>query len=199
MLHYTATTLPVFSIMKKILAVLVLLVLAGGGMIAYNQYQLRILEDDVKERAAAVVEGYGAIIDDTIVPLQKANALTQTQNASTRILTATRTELQAEEDITTIVSLINTVQLSLVSFLKGVTQDQPFAGSEGIALLQREMSEKGNMNTLLTAYNEAAKKWNDRVQNGIGNLKGDILGTEGRLLPYLRFDGQQEYFTTISL
>jgi len=185
--------------MKKILAVLLTLVLVVVGVVAYNQYQIRALETLVKEKAAAVAAGYGTIIDQTLVPLNKTQTLSQTQATILRVVTQTREALGEEEKTPAMVSLIHTMQLSLVSFLKSVQPDQSFSGSDPIAYLQHEMSERGDINEQLSAYNEAAKQWNDRIQNKIGSLKGNILGTEGALLPYLRFDGQQEYFTTISL
>ncbi len=185
--------------MKKLIAALALLIIIVCSFVLYEQSQAKALAALLKEKTDAVVAGYDTMIEKNVVPLQKAGILTATQTAALRPLDALREQIKKEEQIPAIVSLINSVQLSLVSFVASVQPDQSFAASEEITTLQMETSEDGQMNDLLTEYNEAAKKWNDRLESGFSGFKGDLLGSEGALLPYLRFDGQQEYFTTIQL
>lgn len=185
--------------MKKLLAVLVLLVLCVVGIVLYEQSQTKALAALVRERADAVITGYEKVIANSITQLDKTETLNPAQLTSVHTLDTLSKQIQNEQNLSTVVSLINSMQLSIISFTASVQPTQPFADSEQVALLQLETSEDGHMNELLTAYNEAAKQWNDHEANSWVSFKGDLLGTEGSLLPYLRFDGAQEYFTTIQL
>ncbi len=186
-------------LMKKLLPIFILAALTIGGMFAYDRYQLTILSETLMKNTATIVKGYEELVDSTIVPLQKNNTLTEKQALAAAHLAALRTTLANEKQISVVVSLIHDVQLSLVAFLRDLKPDQPYVNSAEVALIQREMSKNGKMRDSLNAYNETAALWNHRMQSGLGSLRADIVGNEGALLPYLRFDGEQEYLTTIHL
>lgn len=196
--RYTAIPFFTYS-MNKIIPLLALAMIVVGGMFTYDQYQMHALSQKLITETTAIEKGYNDIVDQSVLPLANSPALLDIQKREISHMRSMRAELAQDQSVLKTVSLIHDLQLSLVLFIQSIKPDQPFAESEPIAMLKQEMSENSHMRALLTAYNETAKQWNDRVQGHIGILSADVLQPTNELLPYLRFDGQQEYLTTIKL
>jgi hypothetical protein len=185
--------------MKRALPLLTLLIIVIGGMFAYDQYVIRTLTATLTKDTTDIATAYGTLIDTNVLPLKAVGTFTQKQNAAVSHMTSTRADEAHEQTIAVRVSLIHDLQVSLIAFLQDLQPEQTFINSPQVATLQREMGKNGHMRDLLTTYNDDAKIWNDHQGNFFGSLSTMMPGSMVPLLPYLRFDGEQEYLTTIHL
>lgn len=185
--------------MKKSVLLLALLVVTVVGVIAYDQLRGRMLADSLQRQTTEIAQGYKAITDRDFPMLVASRSLTKTQTDAVHAVALQESHLTAPLSLADKVDAIHHIQTAIVSFLQDVTPDQPFAQSPSMTDLQKEMGKDGQMRPLLSAYNQTAKEWNSRQSGGLRTLTSDILHQKGDLLPYLRFDGQLEYFTVIHL
>ncbi|HVW66411.1 MAG TPA: hypothetical protein VHA78_01625 [Candidatus Peribacteraceae bacterium] len=185
--------------MKKPALLFALLVIAIVGIIAYAQYRQRALMADLTRETDAIAAGYKTLADRDLRPLAATHALTDGQSAAVQTVAQRMKDPAATQPLAQKVADIHDVQMALVRFLRDVTPTQPFAQSAELADLQKEMGKDGRMRGLLDAYNQTAKEWNDTQSTGVTMLTSDILRKKSNPLPYLRFDGEMEYFTVIHL
>lgn len=185
--------------MKKPALILALLIVVIAGVIAYTQVRDRSVMADLSRETDAIASGYKTLTDRDLPPLAATHALTKTQSGAVAQIIRQQDALEKAPLLAEKVNDIHAIQLAIVAFLQDVTPSEPFAQSAQLADLQTEMGKDGHMRGLLDTYNQTAKEWNDLQSNGIGMLTSDILQKKSDPLPYLRFDGQLEYFTVIHL
>lgn len=184
---------------KKLASFLVLAVAVTGGIVLYEQMVFRRLAAQLQAQADTISAGYQALATENLLPLAQEHDLTPAQERIAERIEETRAELAAAGTLEQKLQGISTLQVALVSFIKTVTADQTFVKDPLFVHLQKEMGERGDMREHLTAYNTSALRWNNSLQSEVGSLTSRLDGTERNLLPYLRFDGEQEFVTIVEI
>lgn len=185
--------------MRKTIPLLTLTVLIMSGLFLYNQYEERRIASALIEETGKIAESYDGLIEKNIIALQDKGMFTMQQRTAVEHMQLARKQFGTEMLISERVSLIHQLQKGIIAFLQDLQPEQAFVNSAEVALLQREMGKNGQMRALLTTYNELAGQWNDHQHTLLGNLLASLPGQKTETLPFLRFDGEQEYLTTIHL
>lgn len=158
------------------------------------------LRGELEHQVAAVAEGYTTMVREDVEPLASAydmnetqtHILTQMKNASALL---TEGNLSIEDQIQTISEL----QRALSRFSDAVEHSPDIAADPSFAHMQMQIGERGEIRSLLSEYNATAAKWNHHIQSELGSVLERIDNSGRSILPYLRFDGEQEFIPVISL
>lgn len=186
--------------MKRSLASLfVLLAIVAAGAVLYEQVSFKRLGAQLEEQTGAIGEGYAALVTGSLLPLSDAYSLTASQRSIMERAESGIERLRGSETIEQVLESIGMLQTALAGFIGTVTTDQAFVRDERFIRLQQEMSERGDMRELLNAYNSTALRWNNGLQRTVGSVAAGLGKPSDNLLPYLRFDGSQEYVTIVEL
>lgn len=186
--------------MKRSLAsFFVLLVIVVAGAVLYEQVSFKRLGAQLAEQTSAIGEGYAALVTDNLLPLRDAYPLTASQRSIMERAERGMERLQESDTLEEVLESIGTLQTALAGFIGTVTADQAFVRDERFIRLQQEMSERGDMRELLNAYNGTALRWNNGLRRTVGSVAAGLGKPSDDLLPYLRFDGSQEYVTIVEL
>lgn len=184
---------------KKIASFLVLAAMITGGVIVYEQMTFKRLAAKLQVESETIAAGYLALASENMLPLTQAYELTPTQEKIAERVKEDKAKLEQADTLEERLQNISKLQVALVSFIKSVTADQPLVKDSDFIELQKEMGERGEMRTHLTAFNTTALRWNNGLQSEVGSLAARIGNTSRNVLPYLRFDGEQEYVTIVEL
>lgn len=158
------------------------------------------LRGELEHQVAAIAEGYTTMVREDVEPLETAYDMDATQ---TRILAQmkkasellTEGNLSIEDQIQTISEL----QRALSRFSTAIADSPDIAVDPSFAHIQTQIGERGEIRALLTDYNATVAKWNHGIQSELGSVLGRIDSSGRSILPYLRFDGEQEFIPVISL
>lgn len=184
---------------KRIASLLVCAVAVGGGVIVYEQLLFKKLAAHLEEQTAAIAAGYGTLAVETLTPLKERQTLTTEQERLADRATNLAEEIDTPASLQEKIQRISTLQMTLVSFSKSAHATSDLANDPAFIRLQEEMGERGSLRGQLNDYNTTARRWNNSLQSDVGSVTMRLNGGNSSLLPYLRFDGEQEYVTTIQL
>ncbi len=182
--------------MKNYLAAtLLLLTMIAAGGVFLQQSDERRLAAELKETIATVATGYQKLVHDLVLPLDAAGYLNDDQKQiaqSLRDISDTITQASSVQETTALVSKVQK-GLTAIANAKPTNPDTRFTQ------LQEEMSENGSIVHILQSYNDIAVQWNARTHSLLGSMMGSVTNRTSDLLPYLKFDGSQEYVPVIQL
>lgn len=184
---------------NKILSLFVLTVLVIGGAVLYERSVIQAIEGDVLLQTDTVATAYIDLAETTFLPLAERYDLTSNQQAIVRRTESAMDELQETAVLMEKLRLITAIQSAMKSFVGSLAAGQAFAEDPAFLLLQREVSDRSSLKTVLDDYNALAARWNNTLQNQVGRLSGRLEGKDHALLPYLNEDGRQEFVPIISL
>lgn len=184
---------------KRLLLFLLLIVGASVAVVTYHQYSMRALATELQEQTRVVAQAYQTVVKENVSPLKKTYELTRSQENIVTRIEALAAELQEETSAADTVHAISALQIALVNFIQSVPAEQPMAEDPLFMHLRHVMSERSPLSPLLTAYNSLAIRWNTNLQSNMGSLAGSISSDHRSLLPFLRFDGQQEFIPVVQL
>jgi hypothetical protein len=184
---------------KKLSVVLGCIVVIVVCIVIYQQYVLNSLMAKLQEQVDLISAGYISLMDETIVSLQKQHNFTQAQDRLTERTIETREKLKTAETLEEKIQQIGMLQAGLINFTESAANDPAISKEESFLHLQHEMGETGDVRALLKEYNTTAQKWNGTLQSSMGALTADILNSDRNLLPYLRFNGDQEFVPVIRM
>lgn len=184
---------------RRIITSLALILAVTTAAVVYQSFLFKRLSASLHRQADIIAEGYQTLVTDDLQPLQEEFPFTASQAKTAKRITDASTELAEAEALEDKLKGISMLQLSLVTFLTSVTAEQPFVKDGRLVHLQKEMGERGDMRELLRDYNTTALRWNNAVQSELGSLTAQVGGNGRSLLPYLRFDGEQEFVTIVEL
>jgi len=184
---------------KRLITFLCLTLLAVGGVVVYEQVLLGRLATTLEEQTALIGAGYQSLITKNLNPLATEYEMDDQQRRVLKRIKEFSTSLETSESLEEKIQHISMLQVALVSFVKSVTAEQAFIKDPNFVYIQKEMGERGDMRELLSNYNTTALRWNNTVQSDVGSLTSQIEGSDRNLLPYLRFDGEQEFVTIVEL
>lgn len=165
----------------------------------YEQVLLGRLAATLQEQTALISAGYQSLITKNLEPLATQNEMNDQQKRILTRIDEFSTALETSESLEEKIQNISMLQVALVSFVKSVTVEQAFVKDAHFVYVQKEMGERGDMRELLRDYNTSALRWNNTIQSDIGSLTSQMDGSQRNLLPYLRFDGEQEFVTVVEL
>jgi hypothetical protein len=185
--------------LKQLITLVAAIVVLFVAFIAYEQIEKQTLAHGINAQLDDIATQYGTLIDHDLPPLAATHSFTAGQSFAVQKLDNERADIKAAATLTDKVNAVHALQMSLATFLREGTPTQPFLNDPAFIDLSNEMGKGGHMRALLNAYNEAAIHWNDSQEDPFRVVADRILGQKNELLPYLRFDGNLEYYTTISL
>lgn len=184
---------------KRLLIILTLVILVVAGVILYEKVILGQLSAQLESQTTEIAQGYQTLITDDLNAVARTNTLNDQQQRILTRINENSSALTTAETLEEKIQNISMIQIALVSFVKTVTADQPFVKDTHFVHLQKEMGERGDMRELLKEYNTTALRWNKTVQSDVGSVTSQIDGSKRNLIPYLRFDGEQEFVTIVEL
>ncbi len=180
--------------MKRFLVPLTLLVLtiaAVGGIILQQRAAAALLHE-ADRRAREAADAYVAIVEEEIVPLVAAGHLSPQRPAAGAALAA-RDVLRDDLPLAAVLRNISGLQMALWD----LTNNPPPTGWPSD--FRKRIENHSPVAGLLEAYNGAAIRWNRTLEGTLARLTASITGEKPQPLPFLRFDGQQEYVPVIQL
>lgn len=186
--------------MTKVLSTAFVLVFAV--MTAYVVVQQRTaahLSRQLEEQTDAITQTYGHLAETQVFPIENSPDLTQDQRHSAARVRATLSKLGEDMEIGDKVVTINELQLALLAFLYHTTSSPEFGTSSGVAVLRHELGPNGRVRPDLDAYNQTARYWNDIRSRPLFTLQASLTPVDADMLPYLRFDGAQEFVPIITM
>lgn len=186
--------------MKKRTASLLVLCIAVCAIFAWQYVSFLRMQGALERETAAIADGYAVIIEQHVKPLEASHPLSDAQTKLIRdmdTLSVALTEKKAS--IADTVQAISNLQRALTRFSTSAANSPVIAADPSFAQLQKEIGERGTIRSLLSDYNATAAKWNHGVQSELGSVVSRIGGSDRSILPFLRFDGEQEFVPVISL
>ncbi|GEM_PF-3640334 len=196
--------------MKRIFPLLSLFILTigGTGVVLYRQTSLTELTRDAEDRAEAVARAYSDLVDTQVRPLLAENLL-PTRHPAVPVLTSLSAALQQSSSLPERLARISQLQLALWDLVNsaasapeettGTEESAVPTGEDPVAALKKSIGNRGTIADLLEAYNSAAMRWNRAQERPWFSLRARLSGTEPPRLPFLRFDGRQEFVPIIQL
>lgn len=185
--------------MKKFLTIaFTLLVLVAVGGLIYQQYATKHLAAELDTISGTIAAHYQALADDEVASLERTGSLTDGQRLLAKQIRDAKTEIMQTSSIKEKIQIISNVQQALTTLAFAAT-DTDTEKDPRFSILREEMSEDSSVIDSLQLYNDMAAKWNARTHSLLGSLIGSIANKQADLLPYLKFDGSQEYVPTIQL
>lgn len=186
--------------MKKRTATLIVLFIALCAVFIWQYASFMLLRGELEHQVAAIAEGYATIVREDVEPLQRTHTLNTAQSRLFTQMQKTATlladnHLSVEERI----QAISNIQRELARFSTAAADSPDIVADPVFAHIQTQIGEHGEIRTLLSQYNDIAAKWNHGIQSELGSVLGRIDRTGRSILPYLRFDGEQEFVPVISL
>jgi hypothetical protein len=189
----------VSRVMKTVLFTAAVALVVGGISMVSGQRERARLASVLELETEQLSSAYRAMAEQHVFPSENSTELTQDQRQSAARVRAGHSRLSEELTLHDKVGAINDLQLALVSYLRHSMFSPSFVDSTATHSLQQALGERGSVVELLQAYNETAKAWNVLGESGFGRLQGRLGSQSADLLPYLRFDGNKEFYTVISL
>lgn len=184
---------------KKITSLLVLTVAVAGGVIVYEQMLFKRLAAQLQEQTDTIAEAYLSLSTTHLLPLEERYELAQDQREAIERVESQMANLEAAATLETKLQHISLLQVGLVDFIETATVEQPLVKDASFVHLQKEMGETGAIRENLSLYNTLALRWNRALQSEVGSVAARMGGTSENILPYLRFDGEQEFVTIVEL
>lgn len=184
---------------KRLAAILALALAVAGGIVAYEHVVMARLTSTLDEKTGAIATGYIALVENNFLPLAETHRLTEPQRSLMQRVADTRRQLEEEAELEERIRIISLLQTALVNFIQTASPEQSFIKDARFIRLQKEMGERGDMRALLQEYNDTVLRWNNGMQSAMGSLLFSSGDGSRHLLPYLRFDGGQEFVTVVEL
>lgn len=181
---------------RAVISVIALAAVAGAT-VGYQCWQLQRLSIQAHEQTQAIMEGYSDIVSEYVVPLMGNAAISPEQEAYARRVKAILSDVPSAATVEDALNGISNAQAELTGFVRAAPvtlQSDP-----AMRQLTQEMGERGEIRTLLQEYNTTALRWNTTLKGIIGSVAAAVGGIEQNPLPFLRFDGKQEFVTEVSL
>ncbi len=187
------------SLSKKLL-VLFLLALVGGGVYAAKQQRsIASVQTLLEAQTQSIAGTYRVFADRHVFPSENSRELTQDQRKASVRVRAAYSKLSEGLSVVERVLAISELQVALISYMNASLSSSASRNSEAAQMLQKELGPQGSVREQLASYNDSARLWNAFQTTPSGALRGQLTGGDGNILPYLRFDGQQEYVSIIEL
>jgi hypothetical protein len=177
----------------------VLALAAAVGVVLYQQNEIRSAKADVLRDAAAVAEAYRGIAERTVFPSENSTDLSQEQRKTAGYVRTAYGTLSEEKDLPDTVAAINALQVALIAYLRQSLASETLRTAPDTIALEQELGRDGSVRPLLDSYNTSAKAWNDIRETPAGTMRAHLLGENRDTLPFLRFDGQQEYVNVVEM
>lgn len=184
--------------MKRPLILLLIGLATVTGVVWYaGSSSMRASAVTIEERTGEIHAAYATLIEKHLTPLRQTGSL---HAADTESMNAVETALAAipMTPVEARVNGINMLQLQLSAFAVQGASNPILKDSADFAEIQREMSEAGDIRTLIDSYNDAVADWNTRI----GSLWGSVVNRDAgndAVLPFLKFDGSKEFFPEIKI
>lgn len=186
--------------MKRFLtATLLLLALVAGGGIVYQQSAERRLSAELQEITTTIATQYQTLTNDLVAPLEASGKLNADQQSLLLHIRDVSDDMMHTSSILEKIKLISAVQKALTAIASRELAGENGENDPRFAQLQEEIGERGAVTDDLQSYNDIAAHWNARTHSLLGSLMGSVTNTQEDRLPYLKFDGSQEYVPTIRL
>lgn len=172
---------------------------AGGGFVIREQQEKSHVASLLAQQTDNVADAYRAMAEQHVFPSENSTELTQDQRKAAVLVRTMHSKLEQEMSIDEKVTAINELQMALIAYLRHSMFSPSFVDSTATLSLQQALGEQGSVVALLRDYNDSARQWNDLHESAFTRLQGTLLDQNDDMLPYLRFDGQKEYITVISI
>jgi hypothetical protein len=185
---------------KKIFILFVLACLVVGGGFLYEHLLFEKLSAELETQTKTITLGYNSLVTTEALPLSQRFELNTVQNRLIQRIKGLNEELKEDLPVASRIEKISALQTSLSQFVTAMPEGHPeIVTDASFAHVQEEMGERGHMRPFLEDYNSLALKWNRGLQSELGSLTAGMREEGTGLLPYLRFDGNQEYVPVIGL
>lgn len=186
--------------MKKRTASILVLFVAVCGVFLWQYISFRSMRGQLEEVTAAIAEEYIAIVNEDVLAIESAHDLSAAQTRLVKHLKEASLNLEQEDmSLESTTQAISDLQRTLARFSTSVSTSSDIASDPSFSHLQTQIGERGEVRELLSDYNAIAVRWNRGIQSELGSVLGRFDGSDRSILPYLRFDGEQEFVPVISL
>lgn len=171
----------------------------GGGFTVKEQRERSALAAQLETETDHMADAYRQMAEQHVFPSENSTELTQDQRRAAAHVRTMYSKLSEDLAMPEKVTAINELQMALISYLRHSLFSPSFVDSTATLSLQQALGEQGSVVDILRDYNDTARRWNDLHATAMGRLQGQMLGQDQDMLPYLRFDGNKEFITIISI
>lgn len=178
---------------RAVIPVVTLAVIAGAT-VGYQYWLLQKLSAQASKQTQTIIEGYSTIVSEYIDPQTE---ISNDQQAFAERIHAILADLPKATTLEEKLNGISNLQTELTGFVQATPVEKQH--DPAMKQLSQEMGERGEIRALLQEYNTTALRWNTTVQGNIGSVAASVGGIDQNALPFLRFDGEQEFVTEVSL
>ncbi len=186
--------------MRALLTLLVVGVIGFGIVAGMGAVHITTLQATLSEQTKAITQTYGTFVETRLTPLLASNNITTEQRGLIVQLHGVTQALAAGTgSVNARIDGIHDTQTRLVLLLRSLETHQQGTNAPIASQLETLMGKKSEIVTQLDAYNETAQKWNDALSSRTNIIWASLLGAAEKTLPFLRFDGEKEFFTNIQI
>lgn len=184
--------------MKKAGILFLLAILLGVSAIVYKHYTLMAINTELELQTDVIAQAYHSLVSENVLPLIQGGTLTQRQQELASKAIETQTALQEKAtSIIDAVDRISAAQKAVTAFAASLGENQ--SEDPRVLTLQKETGEDGDVRSLLSSYNTLMLRWNAATQDSLASMTASITGNAATMLPYLEFDGEQDYAPEVKL
>lgn len=185
--------------MKKILLLPALLIAIVMGLFVRERIVLSALERDVREKTAALHASYAETALTHLPAFHELGTGDMAIVEAADRIQALAAPLPENGGIAENVATLNDLQLAIRELVRAGSGNEELAAHPSYGALQTEIGERSGLRPMINDFNGAARAWNERRASRLGAVMVNVMDEESDQLHYLRFDGETETETTISL
>lgn len=183
--------------MKKIVTLLVAIAVITGGVVLWQRFSFGGLSAKLQQQTDTIAAEYTKLVESDVLGVARAHKLTAAQVRLVERMKSSVSAFSGSLSLQDKIQQISMLQAALVNFTQST--DSTLTSDPQFQHIAEEISERSSIRETLRSYNDTAARWNARIQSGLGSLTGQLDSVKRTILPYLRFDGQQDFVPVITM